>query len=166
MAVCFWPQRRRPRPEATALPSYQFPKPYCGISCVYACLRAAGKDIPFQALLRRKYIGCQLGSSIAELASAARDHGLFAEPVGRLTVENLRGASTNIILHTKYSPRAKQYDHFVLFVGMDGDKFRIFDPPEPIQTLNAIEVRRIWDGEGLLVSARPIDEAPFMISLV
>jgi rhodanese-related sulfurtransferase len=108
-------------------------------------------------LLKPEYIGSNEGSSLAELKKAAQDHGLFAEPVAKLTTDDLRHSPYPIILHVKSSPAKKVYDHYELFLRDRDGRTCVYDPPQPARVAAFYELVPRWDGTGLIVSNKPID---------
>ncbi|MHC4397325.1 MAG: rhodanese-like domain-containing protein [Planctomycetota bacterium] len=131
--------------------------PYCGVTCLYTIMKLSDKDVKYKDLLKAKYIGSKKGSSLAELKNAAEDNGMHAWSIGYLTSRVLRYSVYPIILHTKDSPDKKEYNHYELFLGVQDGKARLFDPPEPIRLVPFYELAPVWDGTGLIVSAKPID---------
>ncbi len=142
-----------------AVATYRAPGSYCGVSCLYVLMRLANKEIDYKRLLTREYIGSHKGSSSAELKKAAEDYGLYAVPVGKLTSHLLRSCSYPVILHVKPDTTSREYDHYELFLGTNSGQARLFDPPEPVRLVPFQELVPRWDGNGLIVSATPIDLA-------
>ena len=131
--------------------------PYCGMYCLYTVMRLADKEVDFRKLLKPEYIGSRKGSSLAELKKAAKDNGLYALPMGKLTSQVLRICPHPVILHVKPGTTSKIYDHYELFLGTNSGQARLFDPPEPIRLVPFRELAPLWDGNGLIVSAESID---------
>ena len=130
--------------------------PYCGIYCVYSALATLGKQVEFESLIQPKYLGSSEGSSIGELRRAAEDVGAHAVALSGLNFEGLRNARHPMILHVASDGQLNRYDHWVLFLGMDGDKARILDAPSPPDSVPLSQVLARWDGTALIVSGRPI----------
>ncbi len=131
--------------------------PYCGVYCLYGAMKLSGCKAELRQLIKPEYIGSQMGSSLAELKKGAEDFGLNAKTVGNLGGKGLRESPYPVILHVKSSAESSRYDHYVLYVGESAGKSRIFDPPEPVRSVPFYELASIWDGNGLIVSAKPID---------
>ncbi|HBR18639.1 MAG: hypothetical protein A2Y13_05450 [Planctomycetes bacterium GWC2_45_44] len=131
--------------------------PYCGLYCLYSVIKLTDKEIDVRDLLKPEYVSSRKGSSMAELKKAATDNGLYAETFGNLNDRELKNISNPVILHVKSSPKSKEYDHYVLFLGDKDGKAKIFDPPNPIEAKPYYELTPIWDGTGLIVSAQPIN---------
>jgi len=85
-------------------------------------------------------------------------------PVGKLTNRELLQSSYPIILHVKSEIGPGQYDHYELFLGTENNQARLFDPPNPIKLVNFRELVPQWDGNGLIISAEPIDIRAFFAS--
>ena len=131
-------------------------RPHCGLYCVYCLLKMAQKEVAFEELLKPAYVGSPRGSSLSELKRAILDHGLFAGPAAKMTARVLRDTPYPLILHVKSALIAKEYDHYILFLGCSRGKARIFDPPAPPATVPFAELVPLWDGYGMVVSAVPI----------
>jgi rhodanese-related sulfurtransferase len=132
--------------------------PYCGVYCVAAALETLGQEPPMEKLLAPSYVGSELGSSLEELERAVRHLGGHGAPMSRLTVDALRSAKEPIILHFTARGRSATYNHWVLFLGMHDGRARIYDPPDAVEEFTLAEVLSRWDGTGLVVSARPIND--------
>lgn len=131
--------------------------PYCGVYCLYAVMKLSGQEVDFLRLVKPEYIGSRRGSSLAELKKAAEDYELYAIPVGKLTSRVLRNCPHPVILHVKSDAASKLYDHYELFLGTENAKVKIFNPPEPVRLVSFAELAPRWDGNGLIVSAEPIN---------
>ena len=138
--------------------------PHCGVYCLYTAIKLGNRDVNFQDLVKPEYIGSRKGSSLAELKKAAEDHKMYAVPVAKMASRQLRASAYPIILHVKFDARSALYDHYVLFLGTEGDKARLFDPPEPAKLVPFHELAPLWDGAGLIVSATAIDTGPIFAS--
>jgi len=135
----------------------KFHHPYCGLYCLYSVMKMAGKDVNFPDLVRPEYIGSRKGSSLAELKKAAEDNGLYARPATRLSKSILRRLKLPVILHVKPEVGDKEYSHFELFLGANGSKATLFDPPETPRRVAFRDLMPRWDRTGLILSAEPID---------
>lgn len=129
--------------------------PYCGVYCLYAALRTLGIAAPFEGLLDPKYVGSFEGSSAAELKRAASDLGVHAEVMENLSASALRNSPHPVILHVRRPGLHMPYAHWVLFLGVEGDKARIVDPPNAVQLLPFAELLSLWDGVGVVVATEP-----------
>ncbi|MCX5636536.1 MAG: rhodanese-like domain-containing protein [Planctomycetota bacterium] len=131
---------------------------YCGVCCLYTVMKLAGQEeIDFREFIKPEYLGSRKGSSLAELKKAAEDNGMYAVPVGNLTSQVLRNCPYPIILHVKSDVASREYDHYELFLGAKNNQVKIFNPPEPVKLVAFAELAPRWDGNGLIVSAEPID---------
>ena len=131
--------------------------PYCGLYCLYTTMKLASREIDFTQLVKPEYIGSRKGSSLAELKKAAEDNGLYAVPAGKLTSRVLHNCPHPVILHVKSDVTSKEYDHYELFLGTKNGKAKILNPPEPVRLVPFRKLAPRWDGNGLIVSASPID---------
>jgi len=115
--------------------------------------------INYSQLIKPDYIDSAQGSSLSGLMQAAKDYGIYAEPMAKLNIEVLRNCPYPVILHVKKEGYSKKYDHYQLFLGIEDDKIRLFDPPNPVEVIPYYELAPLWDGTGLIVSAEPINLA-------
>lgn len=143
-------------PEAASVKP-QTHHPHCGLYCLYTTMKLTGQEIDFVQLVKPEYIGSQKGSSMAELKKAAEDSGMYAVSLGKLTSRVLHNCPHPVILHVKSDATSKKYDHYELFLGTENGRAKIFNPPEPVRLVPFRELAPRWDGNGLIVSARPID---------
>ena len=125
---------------------------YCGLYCVYAALHAYGKPIEFPSLLKMKYIGEMSGSSIQELSLAVTDNGLQALAMSGLSRANLLAAQSPIILHVNTPDAPGYYNHWLLFLGMEGGLAKVVDAPHEPELIPIADVLARWDGVGLYVA--------------
>jgi len=130
---------------------------HCGLYCVYATIRLAGKKVDFTELVKPEYLGSRKGSSVLELMKAVEDYGLFVAPVGNLNTRVLRNYPHPVILHVKRTMSAQAYDHYELFLGTQDGQARLLDPPNPVRIVPFYELAPRWGGNGLLTSPEPID---------
>jgi rhodanese-related sulfurtransferase/predicted double-glycine peptidase len=131
--------------------------PHCGLYCFYTIMKMTDKEIDFGELVKPEYLGSRKGSSLADLKKAAEDNGMYAVPVGNLTSQVLRNCPYPVILHVKSNVTSREYDHYELFLGAKNNQVKIFNPPEPVKLVAFAELAPRWDGNGLIVSAEPID---------
>ncbi len=120
-------------------------------------MKLAGKEVDFLELVKPEYIGSRKGSSFQELKKAMEDNGLYAVPVCKLTSRELRQSAYPIILHVKSDAMSETYDHYELFLGTENKQARLLNQPEPVRLVPFQELAPRWDGNGLIVSAEPID---------
>lgn len=133
--------------------------PYCGIYSLYVCLSALGIETRAADYVSTKYIGSFRGSSAEELIGAAKDFGAQAECFSHLTHCELRRVQTPLILHMRGSWANAGFNHWVAFLGCDGDRVRIIDAPRPLQTISPAELLANWDGSAIVVSKEEVDRA-------
>ena len=145
---------------ADALADEQKPQPsylsYCGIQAVYRAMLSLGTDVPFKKLIDRTYLGSSEGSSMTELSRAARDNGLYTLPLYHMRHAVLYDVRDPMILHIKVRPGGSVFNHWVLFMGMEGGKARICDRFSPMSEMPLEELSERWDGNGLVISNHEI----------
>lgn len=138
------------------------PLSYCGVYSLHRAAFALGHEIPFREWLKPEYIGSRQGSSLSDLVRAATDQGLHAEPMGRMTCAMLHHIRCPVILHVKNDlATAKEYNHWILFLGTEDSNARICDGVHSVEQVDFADLASRWDGVGLLV-----DKAPISISFV
>ena len=78
-----------------------------------------------------------------------------------------------MILHVATDGQLKQYDHWVLFCGMENGKARLLDAPNPIELVPLSDILARWDGTALVVSAKQsgvrsieVGEGAFHLSVI
>lgn len=126
--------------------------PYCGLYCVHGALKAIGKDIPFEFLLRPRYLGSREGSTIGELQRAVTESRARGVALSGLGAESLRSARDPMILHVARDGQLRRYNHWVLFCGMEGGRARIVDAPNPVRLIKLSDVLARWNGTARIVS--------------
>jgi rhodanese-related sulfurtransferase len=131
---------------------------------VYAALQALEISVEVADLLDHRYMGSYDGSTLAELHRAVEDHGGYARPMQGLTAAALQASSDPIILHVRRPGLHAPYAHWVLFLGVENGQARVVDPPWSVQRLPFAELLSLWDGVGLVVSARPISDGPLRVA--
>ena len=130
--------------------------PHCGLYCLYSIMKIEGQEIDFKNLVKPEYLGSRKGSSLAELEQAAKDFGLNAVPIARLTPEDLKSITYPTILHVKSGYEQKDYDHFVLYMGNKNGKALIFDAPSEPALVEYGSLAPRWDGNALMISSEPL----------
>jgi len=130
--------------------------PYCGVRCLYGAMRFTGHKTSFDEFLTPKYIGSADGSTLDQLRQAAEDKGIYSLPVQNLSIKDLTTYKPPIILHTKRHLSDKEFNHWMLFVGIDHDKAMIIDAPNPLRRVSMDEMSLLCDGVGLVVSSQPV----------
>jgi len=148
-------ESQTPAPDNTPKPSRFMPQ--CGLYCLYAAMKISGKGVDYAGLVKSDYLSSNRGSSLLELRQAAEDHGMYTIPAARLTVRDLRRSPYLILLHVKSAPQATTYDHYQLFVDCRAGKARVIDPPTSMSLIRFEDITPWWDGNGLILSAQPID---------
>lgn len=127
---------------------------YCGVYAVCRAARALGIECHFEQLLDARYIGTKRGSTLEDLARAARDLGLEARPLAGMNGAALRQLTSPAVLHVKASAASAVYDHWTLFMGLEGEEAILYDGP--LETPRRVPLPRLlalWDGTMLLLDA-------------
>ncbi len=153
--------QREPNTKVVGTPKEEIsslnPRPHCGLYCLYSILKLSGQDVDFRDLVKPEYYGRLMGSSLAELNQGAKDYGLYAGVVSRLSTRALRDCPYWAILHVRRNLESKEYDHYQLFLGTENGKAKLFNPPEGVKLVKFSDLAPLWDGYALFVSPRPFD---------
>jgi rhodanese-related sulfurtransferase len=146
-------------PQTTAANTVvSLPRYACGNLCLYAFARQRKIEVRLPTLLEPRYLQ-KKGATLGQLQQAAEAVGLHAAPVKRISYTFLQKTPFDIILHVKTGPTAVQYDHFVLFQGMEGNNLRILDLPKKGALLPYSDFLAVSDGYGLVLSTTPISNS-------
>jgi rhodanese-related sulfurtransferase len=129
--------------------------PLCGVYDVYAAAKILDKRVPIETLIVPKYVSTTGGSTAQDLCTASRDIGLFAEAVGNLSENSLRSSPNMMLLHTR-SAGSRNYDHWILYLGMSNGKPVIYDPPHAPEAKAVREIAEVWDGTAVVISDSPV----------
>jgi rhodanese-related sulfurtransferase len=70
-----------------------------------------------------------------------------------MSLESLLTCQQPVILHAR-SPVRTRYSHWILYLGCEQGKVRIYDPPRESGTLTTTELLSIWDGVAIVVSRK------------
>ncbi len=129
---------------------------YCGVYAVCRAARALGKRCDFEQLLAARYVSTRAGSTLEDLTRAARELGLKSRPLAGLNAAALRQITCPAILHVKYYGGSAAYDHWTLFMGLEGDEAIVYDGPhETPKRVPLARLMALWDGTALLLHASP-----------
>ncbi|SIO10104.1 Rhodanese-related sulfurtransferase [Singulisphaera sp. GP187] len=134
---------------------------YCGIQSLHRAMLSLDMNLPFESLVVRRYIGTQKGSSLSELRLAAKENGLYTLPLYHATTTSLSVVTNPTLLHVKSDPGNRDFDHWVLFMGIEKGTARICDGFKPMQLVTLADLGAIWDGNGLVVSNKPISASMY-----
>jgi rhodanese-related sulfurtransferase len=133
--------------------------PYCGVYSLAVCLDTFGRDYSLQDLLHPDYIGSFRGSSSSELIKAAKRYGIYGRCYVNVRWQQLKEVKEPMILHFRSNGNSK-FDHWVAFLGMEGNHVRILDVPHGIAHLTVAELLAQWDGTAIQLSQNPIRNEP------
>ena len=113
--------------------------------------------VRFDDLLKPEYVGTRKGSSIDELTRAAVACGLNCETANGMTCGILRRLQSPTVLHVRGAFESSDYDHWILFMGIEDGKARIYDGSHAAELIDLGDLTARWDGTGLILSDSPID---------
>ena len=130
---------------------------YCGLYCLHAAFQALGHQADFASLVTPRYLGSHLGSSAAELSLAATEQGMQTRLLTNMTCGMLPLIDVPVLLHVRSKPSAKDYDHWILLLGVISGNARIYDGAGHTKLIPMQRLAAVWDGVGLFVSDQPID---------
>jgi rhodanese-related sulfurtransferase len=157
--------RASPDPSTPPTPSAKPTKanpPYCGIYSVFGALRSLGRKVEFEWLLVPRYIGSKQGSSAVELTRAAEDFGARATVISGLSHASVEDAQWPMILHVAGKGVLREYDHWVLFLGVKNGQALIADAPDPVRAVPLASLMASWDGTAIVISNRPLSSSTLM----
>lgn len=140
--------------------------PYCGIYCAYGAIKLAGQDISFEKLLVPKYLNAPEGSSSVELKAALTDAGLNALILTGLSGENLRMSEIPMMLHIASEGQLDEYNHWVLYLGLEKGKAVVIDPPGKLARVAISEILARWDGSAVVTSKARLSPRSFWLDSV
>lgn len=147
------------RAEAASAPPSAIPNEapsyYCGLHCVYAAAQALDVQFEFGDIVRSEYLTGRHGSSGSDLLAALKHVGLNGIYRESLTAEHLELIDKPVLLHVRPVSLSSQYSHWILFLGLEEGRARIYDPPREVGDLSMAELQSIWDGGGIIVSKTP-----------
>jgi rhodanese-related sulfurtransferase len=129
--------------------------PYCGIYSLAVCLDAFGKTYSLDELLQPDYIGSFRGSTNDELVKAAEKYNLYGKCYANMYWQQLKEVKEPMILHFRGSSNS-EFNHWVAFLGIEGNHVRILDVPHEIANLTIAELLAQWDGVAIQLSEHPI----------
>lgn len=120
------------------------PGALCGLMCLYAYARLHGMDFDLRSVTTSEFVGAD-GSTLSQLVSSAERQGLYAEPMKKMGLSFLRNTPYGVVLHVKKDPLSLEYDHYVLFLGIEGNNARILDLPNRAEYVPLQSLASSWD---------------------
>lgn len=133
--------------------------PHCGLHCLYLILRMHDQDPNLKDLIIPDYLDTPEGSTLTALKTAVSDFNLHAEILLRANARMLSYCPDPTVLRIKGNNTSKKYDHYVLFLGMEGRRAKICDPAGVVQMMSLDELASRWDGSALVVAKQPVEAA-------
>lgn len=130
--------------------------PLCGLYCIYSIAKLEGREVDFRNLVKPEYLGSSKGSSLDELKQAAEDLGFSTLSLSRLTPDDLGGFTSPAILHVKSGYDQKEYNHFMLYLGIKNGRAEILNPPSELTRMPLADLAPLWDGNTLVVSSEAL----------
>lgn len=141
--------------KQTGVTPTESPSHYCGLHCVYAAARLHGVNLDFTSIVDPMYLSGRYGSTSTDITSALQKAGLVGCTEGYITLQRLRLLDAPAILHVRSIGTGPAYNHWVLFLGFEGDKVRLYDPPRDHGVVSTAELLSMWDGVGIIVRKAP-----------
>ena len=74
-----------------------------------------------------------------------------------MTCGILRRLQSPTVLHVRGAFESSDYDHWILFMGIEDGKARIYDGSHAAELIDLGDLTARWDGTGLILSDSPID---------
>jgi len=127
-----------------------------------------GLQSTFDALVVPENLSGPVGSSAADLIRIAEAHGAYGSLESGMSIADLRTADAPVILHTSVAISKGAFHHWILFLGMEGDSARIYDPPRSMYLAPAADLLSYWDGRGVVIGriAPPAWRSPVTLEAV
>ncbi|MBI3866836.1 MAG: hypothetical protein HY290_33570 [Planctomycetia bacterium] len=141
---------------------------------MFAALTALGSAPSFDDINNGAFVSGQIGSTGHDLMALAEKYGAAATFRPRMTVAELRASAAPVVLHASGAASRPGFNHWILFLGFDGNIIRVYDPPRQTYSMSAAELLNRWDGTGIVISRRKDDrrsglwdlELSFAVTLV
>ncbi|MDO4588196.1 MAG: rhodanese-like domain-containing protein [Planctomycetia bacterium] len=156
-------EENKPLPD---LKEIEVSGPYCGIYSLVSCLGTFGIEPKIEELLVPEFVGSFQGSSNQEIIEAAQKYGCYAKTYSKLSWNDLKNATSPMILHVRSSYSDRMFNHWVAYLGCEGDFARIIDFPHPMTPLHPAELLAQWDGTAIEISNKPITQNLAISSLI
>lgn len=138
---------------------------YCGLHCVYAAAEILDSPFEFEKIISADRVSGRYGSTAGDLVDTLEDVGLHGSYHSFYSVDRLRLAKYPVILHVRPLVVPGNYTHWVLFLGFDGEKVRIYDPPHDQAELTLAELQSIWDGAAIEVVKNQPEDKSFIFQI-
>ncbi|MDR0608664.1 MAG: hypothetical protein LBG58_00965 [Planctomycetaceae bacterium] len=129
--------------------------PYCGIYSLCACLETLDKKVQIKEILTPDYVGSFRGSTAEELIKAAEKYDIHGKCCANLTWRQIKDAKNPMILHFRDGNNS-EFNHWVAFLGVEGNRVRIMDTPHELAHLTMAELLALWDGFAIILSEKPV----------
>jgi rhodanese-related sulfurtransferase len=129
---------------------------------MYVALQAVGQQPELDELIDERYISSPFGSTLVDLEKLAHDYHVSATSVQGMTVGMLRDAPGPVVLHARRPRRASPYQHWIVYLGVEGGMAKVVDPPSGLDLVPFSEILAHWDGVGLMLSEAPVPHSRLM----
>ncbi|MDR2126197.1 MAG: peptidase domain-containing ABC transporter [Prevotellaceae bacterium] len=117
----------------------------CGVACLLSVIKYYDGNVSVERL--RELSGTNTdGTSLLGLYQAANESGFKAEGMSG-DIENLVKQKEPLILHVI---KDSQFEHFVVYYGLEKGKIIIGDPAEGIKLYNYLDLDKIWQSKHCL----------------
>ena len=147
---------------------YLPPGPVCGLLCAQAALRTLELEIPPLAewLEPENFSGYE-GSSASQLRRLLHAQGGKTIALSGMSLNTLRYIDDPVIVHTTSFGPGSDYNHWILFLGIDRNGAWICDLPGNPVAVPVAHLESIWNGTGIIVSRdHPSLAEPFVASMM
>jgi len=135
----------------------------CGVNCLYVTSHMLGKECQLSQLDRMLNSDRTEGNSLQELADAATELGFFPVAVN-FSTDRFDEVPSPAILHVRTVLGATG-DHFVVYLGSNGNRALILDPPHPPTAVLSSEFKERWTGVALIPTLSDQDASTMRRSL-
>lgn len=138
------------------LNSYGQTSVYCGLYSLLAISNSLERPIDLQPLFDGDFLSDSTGSTAADLITAARNFGFFAEHLHSIDSVALLTSDCPMILQLKEIGAIEKY-HWVAYLGCGtNQELSIFDSQIGLCSLTMDEIQQTWTGHCVAISLTPI----------
>jgi rhodanese-related sulfurtransferase len=138
---------------------------YCGVYAVVVSANMHGQELKAIDFLDNENVSSKRGSTIEDISRMLASVGLKSDPFLDGSVGWLEFVNKPVILHIRGQLEKSSVNHWVVFAGVQKDRYRIVDAGKGDVELSRAELLAIWDGIGIVVSKNdaPLSRSQFAL---
>lgn len=123
----------------------------CGVLCAERVIfLSTRKEVAFSEIIHPDHISTSKGSTSDDLERLLRDFGISSATKTGLGLGTLSSLRTPTILNVRRSEFSKEFDHWVLFLGMQHGRYMIADLPGQAIPFTGLELLSLWEGVAIV----------------